>query len=69
MTPFSFSMSSSRNSGLQNHVRQHIEGHGQVLVQNLGVKANQFLTGEGVQTAANGIDRSGDVFGVRFRSL
>ena len=41
---------------IQHQVRQHIEGEGQMLVEHLGVEANQFLAGESVQTAADGID-------------
>ncbi len=34
-----------------------------MLVEHLGVEADQLLGGEGVQIAADGIDRARDVFG------
>ena len=34
-----------------------------MLVEHLGVEADQFLGGEGVQIAADGIDRARDIFG------
>ena len=63
MTPFSFSMSSSRKSGLQDQIGQHVEGQRQVLVENLGVVTHHLLGGEGVEAAADGIHRAGDVLG------
>ena len=48
---------------VQHQVRQDVEGQREVLVQHLGVEAHQFLGGEGVQVAADGIHRARDVFG------
>ena len=70
MTPFSFSMSSSRNSGFNTRSASTSRAMGRCSSRTLVLKLDQFLTGEGVQTAANGIDRSRNVFGdCDFRSL
>ena len=49
--------------GVKDEIRQDIEGLVQVLVENLGIEADQFLGGEGVEIAADGIHRAGNVFG------
>jgi hypothetical protein len=48
---------------MEHQVGDHIEGQRQVLVEHLGVEADQFLGGEGVQVAAHRIDGAGDIFG------
>src|SRR6266852_1043565 len=47
----------------QHEVGDHVEGDGQMLVKNLGVEADLFLGGEGVEHAADGIHFAGDGFG------
>ena len=63
MTFFSRSMSSALNAGLQDDVGEDVDGERQVLVEHLDVVARVFLRGEGVELAADRIDRLGDVFG------
>ena len=48
---------------MEHQVGQNVEGQREVLVEHLGVEADQFLGGEGVQVAADGIHRAGDIFG------
>ena len=48
---------------MEHQVREHVDGERQVLVENFGVEAHQFLGGEGIQVAADGIDRARDIFG------
>src|SRR6266849_5547724 len=47
----------------EHEVGDDVKGDGQVLVQNLGVKANLFLGSEGVEHAADGIHFAGNGFG------
>jgi len=47
----------------ENEIGDDIEGDGQVLVEDLGVKANLFLGSESVEHAADGIHLAGDIFG------
>jgi hypothetical protein len=47
----------------QDQVSDHVEGDGQMLVEDLGVEADLFLGGEGVEHAADGIHFAGDGFG------
>ena len=49
--------------GAQNEVGEDVEGDGQMLVEDLGVEADLFLGGEGVEHAADGIHFTGDGFG------
>ncbi len=48
---------------IEHQVGQDVEGLGEVLVQDLGVEADQFLAGKGVEVAADGVHRARDVFG------
>ena len=48
---------------MEQHVGQNVEGFPNVLVDDLDVEPHQFLAGEGVQVAADGIHLPGDVFG------
>ena len=48
-------------SGVQHQVREDVEGQRQMVVENLGVEADQFLRSEGVQVATDGIDGAGDL--------
>ena len=48
---------------VQHQVGQNIHGERQVLVQHLRVEAHQFLGGEGVQIAADGVHRARDLLG------
>ena len=52
--------------GMQHQVRQYVERLRQMLVQHLGVEADQFLRGERVEVATNGIHRARNVFGTPF---
>ena len=48
---------------VEHQIRENVEGDGHVFVQHLGVVTHHFLGGEGVEAAADGIHRPGDVFG------
>ena len=62
-TFFSRSMSSALNAGLQDDVGEDVERERQVLVEHLDVVAGVFLGGEGVELAADRVDRLRDVLG------
>ena len=47
---------------VQNHIRQNIEGFGQMLIEHAGVKAHHFLGGKGVEHAAHAIHFTGNIF-------
>jgi hypothetical protein len=44
-------------------IGHHVEGLGQMLIEDFYVVANQFLGGEGIETASDGVNRAGDLFG------
>ncbi len=47
----------------EEHVGQDVEGVRGVFVENLGVEADDFLAGEGVGVAADGVELAGDFVG------
>ncbi len=59
----SFFTSSESNFGRKNEIGNDVKRDRQMLVENLGVEADLFLGGEGVEHAANGIHFAGDRFG------
>src|SRR5262245_48971953 len=52
-----------RKYGVQDEIRKHVEGDGQVLVQDLDVEADTLFGGEGVQVATDGIHLASNRFG------
>ena len=48
---------------IEDQIAQDVHGERQVFIEHLGVEADQFLGGEGVEIAADGIDRARDLFG------
>jgi len=50
-------------NGIEDEVGQDVEGGGDVLVEDLDVEADGFLTGKGVEVATDGIDLAGDALG------
>ena len=49
--------------GTEDEIGKDIEGDGEMRVEDLGVEADLFLGGEGVEHATDGIHFAGDVFG------
>lgn len=49
--------------GTKNEIGDDVECDGEMLVKDLGVEADLFLGGEGIEHAANRIHFAGDVFG------
>jgi len=49
--------------GTKNEIGNHVKSDGEVLVEDLGIEADLFLGGEGVEHAADGIHFAGDIFG------
>ena len=49
--------------GTKDEVGDDVEGDGEMLVEDLGVEADLFLGGEGIEHAADGVHFAGDVFG------
>ena len=52
-----------REFRLEHHVRDHVEGVRQMLVEHARVEADHFLRGEGVEHAAHAVHFARDVFG------
>jgi hypothetical protein len=48
-------------AGVDQHVRQHVEGDRQVTVEHPGVEAGHLLGGEGVHLPADGVELLGDL--------
>ena len=49
--------------GTKDEIGDDVESNGEMLVEDLGVEADLFLGGEGIEHAADGIHFAGDVFG------
>jgi hypothetical protein len=49
--------------GAKNEVGENVERNGEMRVEDLGVEADLFLGGKGVEHAADGIHFAGNVFG------
>jgi len=49
--------------GTKDEIGDDVKGDGEVLVEDLGVEADLFLGGEGVEHAADGVHFAGDIFG------
>ena len=47
---------------IENHVRQDVEGFGQMFIENARIEADHFLGGEGVKHAADAINFARDIF-------
>src|ERR1700694_4330064 len=50
-------------SGVEHQVCQHVEGNRHVVGKGFDVKADGFLTSEGVKVAADGVHLAGDELG------
>jgi len=47
----------------KNEIGDDVKGDGQVLVEHFGVEAGEFLSGERIEHAADGVHRTGNLFG------
>ena len=48
---------------IQNHVREHVEGFGQMFIEDARIEANHFLGSEGIEHSADAIHFARDIFG------
>src|SRR5204863_5357149 len=48
---------------IQDEVTEHVHRDGHVLIENLCIEADAFLSGEGVHVAADGVHLAGDIEG------
>ena len=54
---------SGRESGIQVEIEEQVQGDGEVLGQDFGIKARELLAGEGVEDPPHGVDLLGDLAG------